>query len=72
MLCYNNTMNKKEIAKFIAGVSAWEAIIHVGLMQGGLIPIVLFGFNIDSTINTILIIFPALLSIFLIYYAWVR
>lgn len=65
-------MNKKEIAKFIAGLSAWEAVIHTGLAQSGMIPIVMFGFTITQTVNTVLIIFPALLSISLIYYAWFR
>jgi len=63
-------MNKKEIAKFVAGLSAWEAVIHIGIGTGGLTPIVLFGFTITSTINTVLIIVPAIISVFLIYYAW--
>ena len=65
-------MNKKEIAKFVAGLSAWEAVIHIGIGSGGLTPIVLFGFTISSTINTALIILSASLSIFLIYYAWFK
>lgn len=65
-------MNKKELAKFLSGVSAWETAAHTALGMNGLIPITLFGFTITPTINTMLIIFPAIITIFLVYYAWFK
>ncbi|HED06310.1 MAG TPA: hypothetical protein ENI61_06475 [Ignavibacteria bacterium] len=65
-------MNKKEIAKFLAGAFAWETMVHVAIGVNGLAPITIFGFTITSQLNTPLIIFPAVITIFLVYYAWVR
>ena len=63
-------MNWKEIAKFAAGVTAWETIVHLSLAARGVFPITLFGFTITQTVNTVQIIVPAIISISLAYYAW--
>jgi hypothetical protein len=33
----------KEIAKFLSGLTAWEAIVHLSLAFSGLLPIKWFG-----------------------------
>ncbi len=63
-------MITKEIAKFVAGVALWETLVHVTLALGKFTPVTIFGFTITSNINTILIIFPAITMIALVYYAW--
>ncbi len=63
-------MNLKEIAKFFAGLTAWEAIIHASLGLSGNIPITFWGIIITPTLNTIQSIVPAIVSILLAYYAW--
>ncbi len=65
-------MNKKEIAKFFAGGFTWETIVHVAIGVNGLTPITIFGFTITPELNNILIVFPAVITIFLVYYAWFR
>jgi len=63
---------KKEIAKFFAGLTAWESIVHLSLATSGNLPITIWGITITETINTVQIIVPALCSIALTYYAWFR
>lgn len=63
---------KKEIAKFFAGLTAWESIVHLSLATSDKLPITIWGITITETINTVQIIVPALCSIILIYYAWFR
>lgn len=65
-------VNWKEIAKFTAGLTAWEAVVHASLGLSGVLPITLFGITITPTINTIQIIIPAIVSIMLAYYAWIK
>ena len=62
----------KEIAKFAAGLTAWESIVHFSLATSGNIPIRLWGIRITEPVNVIQIIVPAACSVFLIYYAWFR
>ncbi len=61
---------KKEIAKFLCGVTAWESFSHLSLWLSGELPITLFGFTINTTINTVEIIIFAIASGLLGYYAW--
>lgn len=61
---------KKEIAKFLCGLTAWESFSHLSLWLNDALPMTLFGFNITVTTNTIEIIISALISILLGYYAW--
>ena len=64
-------MNPKEIAKFLSGVAAWEAIVHLALAFSGLLPITSFGiFTLTPTINAIQIIVSAVISVLLAHYAW--
>ncbi len=63
-------MNKKEIAKFLAGAFAWETMVHIAIGVNGLAPITIFGFTVTPQLNTPLIIFPAVICIVLVYYAW--
>jgi len=62
----------KELFKFFAGVTAWEAVVHAALGLSGVLPISLFGVTITPFLNTIQIIVPALTSCLLIYLGWLR
>lgn len=63
---------KKEIAKFFAGLTAWEAIVHGALAMCDKLPFEWCGFTITETVNTIQIIVPALISLSLIWYGWFK
>lgn len=64
-------MNKKEVAKFFSGLTAWEAVVHLSLAFSGLLPMTWFGFiTLTPTLNTIQIFVPAIISVLLAYYAW--
>jgi hypothetical protein len=66
-------MNKRAVALFFAGVTAWESFIHVMLYLLDSVPFRLNGFTIDMKINTIQIVFPAIISLLLIRYArWLK
>jgi membrane protein implicated in regulation of membrane protease activity len=60
----------KEVAKFFAGLCAWEAIVHLAFAVSGLLPITWFGITLTPMINTVQIIVPAIVSALLAYYAW--
>lgn len=62
----------KELAKFAAGVTAWEAIVHLSFGLSGVLPLRLFGITITQPINTVQIVLPAAVSALLAYYAWFR
>lgn len=62
----------KELFKFFAGVTAWEAVVHASLGLSGALPIKLFGITITPFLNTVQIIVPALMSCLLIYLGWLR
>lgn len=63
-------MNFKEIAKFFAGLTAWEAVFHASLGLSGNLPITFWGITITPILNIVQIIIPASVSILLAYYAW--
>ena len=65
-------VNWKEVAKFAAGVTLWESIVHASLELSGSLPLTILGFTLTRTINTIQIILPMIISILLIYYAWFK
>lgn len=65
-------MKAKEIAKFLAGLTAWEAIVHFSLFACDMTPITWCNFTLTSTLNTIQIIVPASLSVVLTWYAWFK
>lgn len=62
----------KELAKFFAGVTAWEAIVHAKFGLSGILPITLFGITITPGLNTIQTVVPALVSASLVYFGWFR
>lgn len=63
---------KKEIAKFFAGLTAWESIVHLSFAINGEFPISLLGMQISETLNTVQIVVPAITSILLTYYGWYK
>ena len=66
-------MNKRAIALFFAGVTAWESFTHLMLYLLGSVPFRLNGFTIDTNINTIQIVFPGIISFLLVRYArWLK
>lgn len=66
-------MFKREIALFFAGVAAWESFTHLMLYILGSVPFQINGWTIDVPLNTVQIIFPAIISLLLIRYAnWLR
>ena len=64
--------SKKEIAKYFAGLTAWESIVHLSFAINGEFPITLLGIHISKTLNTVQIIVPAIISILLTYYGWYK
>ena len=64
-------VNWKELAKFVSGLTAWEAIVHGSLWLSGTNPII-FGITLTETINIIQTIIPTITSGILIYYAWIK
>lgn len=62
----------KEVAKFSAGLTLWESVVHASLELSGLLPLNIFGFTLTGTINTIQIIIPLIISTVLIRYAWMK
>lgn len=63
-------VDTKEVAKFFAGVTAWEALVHFSFMSCDMLPLSFCNITITSTVNTIQIIVPALISVTLAGYAW--
>ena len=62
----------KELAKFFAGLTAWESIVHASFGLSGILPITLFGITITPELNTVQIIVPALVSAYLVYFGWFK
>jgi hypothetical protein len=61
----------KEIAKFVSGLSTWEAIVHGSLWLSKTTPTI-FGIMLTETLNIIQTIIPAIISVVLVYYAWFK
>lgn len=60
---------KKEIAKFLSGVCAWESIVHASLWLSNAEPTV-FGITLSTTLNIVQTFVPGIISLLLGYYAW--
>lgn len=61
----------KELAKFVSGLLAWEAVVHLAFAFSNVLPITWFGsITLTPAINTVQIVVPAAISILLAYYAW--
>ena len=65
-------VDRKELAKFASGITAWEAIVHLALGLSNVLPLTLFGITITPSMNTIQIIVPGAVSIILAHYAWFK
>lgn len=66
------TTNWKEIAKFFSGIAAHEVIIHSILATSDLLPLKIFGFQLTSGLNIIVLLFWLCMLIVLPYCAWMR
>ncbi|MBK8459886.1 MAG: hypothetical protein IPL43_06620 [Micropruina sp.] len=60
----------KELAKFAAGVTAWEAVVHASFAVSGVLPIKLCGVTLTPKLNAIQIVLPALSCAALVYVGW--
>ena len=66
-------MHKREIALFFAGVLAWESFTHLMLYLLDSVPFEINGWIIGLPLNTVQIVFPAIISFMLVRYAnWLR
>jgi hypothetical protein len=65
-------VNLKELAKFFSGITAWESIAHLFFLLSSSPPITIIGITLTPTINIIQVIVPAIVSVILAYYAWLR
>jgi hypothetical protein len=66
-------MHKREIALFFAGVLAWESFTHLMLYLLDSVPFEINGWTIGLPLNTVQIVFPAIISFILVRYAnWLR
>ncbi len=54
---------------FLAGVSFWEAIVHLSLQFSGALPLNYWGVTITSSSNYVIIGFAALLCFLFLYLA---
>lgn len=63
---------KKELAKFFAGLTAWEAVVHISLAACDMLPIDWCGIRITPAMNTVQIILPGLMSLWLAWYGWLH
>lgn len=59
----------KEVAKFVSGVTAWEAVVHGSLLLSGQ-SIVLFGITVTPSVNAVQTVVPALVALGLGIWAW--
>ncbi len=62
-------MFNREIALFFAGVTAWESFTHLMLYLLGSVPFQINGWTIGLPLNTVQIVFPAIISFMLLRYA---
>lgn len=65
-------MNLKEVAKFLSGFIAHEAISHSLLAGSGLLPLKIFGFTVTPEYNAIITIFWWVVFVGIMYYAWFK
>ena len=62
----------REVAKFFAGVTAWEALTHAAFAASGVLPFKLCGVTLTPKLNMAQIVIPAMTSAALIYIGWIR
>jgi hypothetical protein len=60
----------RELAKFAAGVTVWEAVVHGSLLLTGQ-SVELFGITLTPTVNLVQTVVPGLLAAGLVYWAWI-
>lgn len=62
----------RECCKFFAGVTFYETIVHASFALGGALPLTIFGITITPELNAVQIILPAVITLILIYFGWIR
>lgn len=63
---------RKEIAKFLSGFAAHEALSHTVLSGSGLLPLTIFGFTVTAGYNSGIIALWWIVLFALVYYAWFK
>ena len=66
------TNKVKEFAKFSAGVAAMQTVGHWALGLSDALPITLVGITYTSGVNTMAMVIWPIITLLLVYYAWVR
>lgn len=64
-------MKSKEIAKFFGGFAASQALFH-GALASTRIEVTLLGISYTRALNTFAFIVSAIVTVLLLYYAWIR
>lgn len=62
----------REVAKFFAGVTAWEAVVHTSFAASGVLPLRLGRVTVTPRVNAVQIVLPAVASVALAYVGWGR
>lgn len=66
-------VNWREVAKFLAGFEAGEAVAHIMIGLLGVLPINVFGlYTLTQDLNTIRIPIHAIIAFALAYYGWIK
>ena len=61
----------RELAKFFAGVTFWEAVVHFSLAANGMLPLTWFGLiTLTPELNALQVVVPILFSVGLAAYTW--
>ena len=65
-------LKRKEVAKFLSGMAAHEALTHTLLSGSGLLPLTAFGITVTPGYNAVIILGWFAVTIALVYYAWIK
>lgn len=60
-----------EVAKFLAGVLAWDAFVHLSFLRAGIEP-KLLGIHFTHRFNKMAIVLNSVIALALIYISWFR
>ena len=60
-----------EVAKFLAGVLAWDAFVHLSFLKAGIEP-KLLGMHFTHRFNKIAVVLNLVIAVALIYISWFR
>ncbi len=64
-----STCSKKHFLYFLSGAAAWEALGHLMLQFGNVLPFTLWGITITHQLNNIIIAVAGVISIGLLFIA---